>query len=186
MLVTNGHRCRGARELIRKHGAGFLFPCAEKAVWAGQGHQIFWHCSYDHSGHMKLYFIFYFSWILWAEKTRWWMTERELILEQFRRQTKAGIPPGEQPVSNATRGKVQETWPIFTSKCCYLVLDLRLAKLDTFWAEIVPWSTKPEIRNRTEIGYSVFTCVYVCVLWGEMGVHHLRWAPQRVCDSKRS
>lgn len=131
-----------------------------------------------------LYFLFFVNLVGREEPGGEWL--RENLSWNSLRQTKAGIPPGEQPVSNATRGRVQETWPIFTFKCCYLVLDLRLTKLDTFWAEIVPWSTKPEIQNRTEIGYSVFTCVYVCVLWGEMGVHHLRWAPQRVCDSKRS
>ena len=41
-------------------------------------------------------------------------------------------------------------------------------------------------KSGTEIGCHVFICVYVCILWGEAGAHHLHWTPQRVYNSKRN
>lgn len=52
--------------------------------------------------------------------------EKELILEQCRSQTKAGILLSAQPQGNATRRKVQETWPVFTFKYCFVALDSKI------------------------------------------------------------
>lgn len=59
-----------------------------------------------------LYFLFFVNHV-GREKQVLSEQEKELILEQFRRQIKAGILPGAQPVGNATRGKCEKPGQFF-------------------------------------------------------------------------
>lgn len=72
------------------------------------GHPLSWHCLCDYWFivvlQVLLYFIFFMN-LLAGENQVANDQERELILEQIRRQTKAGIPPGAQLLPKAARGR---------------------------------------------------------------------------------
>ena len=51
---------------------------------------------------------------------------------------------------------------------------------------LFPEALSQKSKSGTETGCRVFICVYVCILWGEAGAHHLQWTPQRVYNFKRN
>lgn len=147
MWVTNDHQLRGAWEPKRKHDRGFLFLHAEKATWASQGHWLFWQYSYDHwlADVMWSFALFIFFMNLVARENQVVSKEeKELILEQCRSQTKAGILLRVQPQGNATGRKGKKPGQFFTFKYCFVVLD---SNINLLWAEIAPWNTKQEIQS---------------------------------------
>lgn len=167
MWVTNGHQLRGAWELKRKHDRSFPSFVQRRqhdqdkdTNCSGTVHMTIWFA--EAIGSFALFYTFHES---CGQRKPGGDQEKELILEQCRRQTKAGIPLRVQPLGNATRRKVQGIWPILLLNPALLSQTLRLTNMDLLWAEIALRGTKQGIQRWASEGPLKLDamCSYVCL-----------------------